>query len=144
LLLLVVLTGCVFSTPPVGAQQRTAPVSVTVSVFSGRKDPEFSLTVATEQDQLRTLLRAAAPHRLAQAPVIKSVLGYRGIIVKNPAGVIGIPPYIAVHKGVIEVRAEKVSFFVDQDRKLERLLLDQARAANAIDAKLYAKIVAAW
>jgi hypothetical protein len=127
------------------AQPRREPVSVTIAVFSGRKDPQFVLPEGQQRDQLRAYLKAARPYGgTAKAPPIKPALGYRGILVSNPQAVLGVTGNVAVFKGVIELRADKVTYLIDNGRTLERRLLGQALAAKAIDAKLHAQIVAKW
>lgn len=141
---LVVLGGAVLSSAPAAAQ--TPPsLSVTISVFSGRPDPEFKLAAAAELDKLRSLFKNAAPYtKSVQGSIIRPVLGYRGIIVDKGDAVGALPAHFAVHNGIIEIGTEKPTYLIDKHRKLEKTLLDLALAAKAIDPKLHALIINGW
>lgn len=129
------------------AQAQAAPqaaVEVWISMFSGRVDPHFELPEGKELDELRARL-ASAP-RLVDPPrqgVIGGMFGYRGIEVRVRGEVSGLPARIAVFNQAIQLAsADQRDFFVDQDRALERYLLDLALAYEAIDERLHVSLVA--
>jgi hypothetical protein len=138
------LGGSVLSSIPAAAQ--TPPsISVTISVFSGRPDPEFKLAASAELDKLRSLFKSAAPYtKSVQGSIIRPVLGYRGIVVDNHEGVGALPASFAVYNGIIEIRTDKPTHLIDKNRTLEKTLLDLALAAKAIDSKLHALIANGW
>ncbi len=144
--LLVLLSGSVLvCRPAVGQQTTGGAVAVTISVFSGRKDPEFAIRDAAVLASVASYLKTAAPYRgPVKAPIIKSTLGYRGTLVETRDAAPGLPKGFSVYQGVIEVRGEQVVLLADKNRGLERRLLDQALASKAIDAKLHAQITTGW
>ena len=68
--------------------------------------------------------------------IIPSILGYKGIIVQNPGGISGLPEHFAVYKGIIEIKGKRKSYLKDEGRKIETLLLSEARREKVIDDKL--------
>lgn len=82
-------------------------VTVVVEVFSGRPNPTFTLDDATAIHRLReTLTRLPAEPIEAPEAVGFSRLGYRGVVIRNPHGIEGIPRYVQVLDGLLLVRDE--------------------------------------
>jgi hypothetical protein len=123
-----------------------AALDITISVFSGRPDPHYRVPEGEHADEIRARVRRAAVAS-AKPPgdsVLAAVLGYRGISVENSGQIAGIPAWLAVHDGIIELGSDQKSWLIDEGRGLERYLLDLALQQRVIDAKLHAEITARW
>jgi hypothetical protein len=116
--------------PPAGASGLT----VQVLLYSGRPDPLFAITDATRIAQVRQLLGQAKPDPAAggRKTVLPSILGYKGVLILNPAGLGGLPRTIAVYHGNVEVR-DGATRFLTGGGALEGFLLDEAVQSNALD-----------
>jgi hypothetical protein len=144
---MILVTGAVLATWTGSAAQEKADVTqglkVTISVHSGRPDPFFYLDKEADIQRLRALLKnAAVVKTFDRDTVIPAILGYRGVEVMNGSGVRGVPGYLAVYKGTVEVRNKEKTFLVDKDGALEQYLLKLAIEKKAISSKLYERITA--
>jgi hypothetical protein len=118
--------------PIAGAQEGNA-ISVQVLLYSGRPDPTYVLEDVVLIDQVRSLVTAATPAAAAAGPVIPSVLGYKGIVVRNPGRAAGLPSRISVYKGRMEVIDGASRILADSGGALEKALLDEAVRRGVID-----------
>lgn len=144
---LMLLGGSVLPSVPAAAQTKAPQpsISATISVFSGRPDPTFDIFSPAELDKLRALVKDAAPYTKAvQGSIIRSMLGYRGIVVENRDAVGALPARFAIYNGLIEIRGEKPVHLIDKQRTLEKTLVDWALGAKVIDSKLHARITSGW
>jgi hypothetical protein len=115
-----------------------AGLKVTVLLFSGRPDPIYTIDDKNAVDKVRSLVSSAKPNeKFERSTVIPSVLGYKGIMIENRAKIPGIPSFIAVYKGTMEVKDEKTTFLIDEGRVLETMLLDMALQKKAITEKMH-------
>ena len=72
-----------------------------------------------------------------------SRLGYRGIVITNPAGIEGIPATLQLHDGKVKIpgiRGEDAGFFRDTV-KLEKLYLGLAKEMGLITELLNAQMI---
>ena len=126
--LTLLLLGC---TPVPGAAVEDSPgdtrnggsgqaTTVELDVYSGRPNPEWSLSTTDDQRFADLLSKAPA----ARSSELASPLGYRGFIVMDRSGTT-----TRVLDGVIEVSDDQgVVYRTDPDRELERWLLGTGRA----------------
>ena len=79
-------------------------LTVTVEVFSGRPNPNFEITDADAIVSLRENLRALPSTEVTDVDKAGfSRLGYRGIVITNPAGIEGIPATLQLHDGKVKI-----------------------------------------
>lgn len=100
-------------------------VTVTLEVFSGRPDPEWTLTphqTAGFKSRLAALSNAA-PHEFSEEP-----LGYRGLLVRDGR------TSVKVFHGRVS-REGKV--YADKNRQFEKWLLDTGRGTVESDVASY-------
>ena len=125
--------------PP--AAEPGAGVTVVVEVFSGRPNPTFVLDDAAAIHGLRQAFSALADELPddAQAAAFGH-LGYRGVVIRNPHGIAGIPRYVQVLDGLVLVRDEPAggSRYLRDTESLEQRYL-----ALAAERGLIADLVAA-
>jgi hypothetical protein len=141
MLVFAVVISAAFCLPHGMAQPDKEGLKVTVLLFSGRPDPEYRLAGSDMLERLKTSLGAAREQASFDKPtVIPAILGYKGILVDNDAGLPGIPARFAVYRGMIEVQGEKTKFLSDEGGALESFLLNQAIARGAIDEKMARRI----
>ena len=97
----------------------TAPVRVTLGIFSGRPDPSWFLAdaEATALDAALTTLAGA----MGEPPV--GGLGYRGFTIERTDG-----PLIAFEGAIGRLGEGRRAYLADPARTIERLLLGTARA----------------
>jgi hypothetical protein len=108
-------------------------VTVVVSMYSGRPDPTFVLDDTAAIVELAAWVRDAAPApEVEGVSVLRSVLGYRGVIVRNPSGAGGRPRHLMVFDGYIEVGGEPPCFLKDEGGRAESRLIDLAVTRKAI------------
>lgn len=95
-----------------------------VLIYSGRPNPALTIEDEARIGELRALL-AELPRNpeFRGETVVPSILGYAGIVVMNGDPTRGLPATVAVHRGDVEMRDGKCSFFRDPDGKLEAWLL---------------------
>jgi len=103
------------------------PATVTLDVFSGRPNPEWTLDAAQEA-QLRARLASLSTTR--DAPLEPPGLGYRGLLLRLDTG-----PKFRVCAGTV---AGPGTLLLDRGRALERWLL--ASAGARLDAGLLSYI----
>lgn len=112
-------------------------LKVTILLFSGRPDPNYLLDDKNAIEQLKTLINTAKTNdKFEKSTVIPSILGYKGIVMDNQTKVSGIPSFVAVYKGNIEVKDGGKRFLIDEAGALEKLLLDMAIEKGVIDEKV--------
>ncbi len=100
-------------------------ITATISMFSGRPDPTFELTAPEDVEKVKALVLdlpgTVRPQEGAPA------LGYRGILL-NPREIPGLPAWISVHKGTIQMGDSPDTFVYKKDAKgLEAWLKAEAR-----------------
>lgn len=113
---------------------------VRVLLYSGRPDPEYVLDqqrdselITRVYEYLNGATEAPSP---ASGTVIPSILGYKGIHIRNPERLGGLPPQFAIYRGNVEVRDEEISFAADPERRLETVLLNTALRKGLLGAEL--------
>lgn len=117
-------------------------LSVTVLLFSGRPDPVYTIEDKDTIERIIDLIRHSKEHyRFERPTVIPSILGYKGIVLENKAGITGIPAFIAVYKGNIETRNEMKKFLIDESNKLENLLLNEAIKKGVIEEQIIKRMI---
>jgi hypothetical protein len=90
---------------------------------------------------LKALIGTAKPNDKFKKPtVIPSILGYKGVIVDNPNKISGLPAFLAVYRGDIEVKDEFKKFLVDEGASVENLLLNEAMRKGVIDERILKSI----
>jgi hypothetical protein len=110
---------------------------VVIMVYSGRADdPSYQLINPKLVSQVKGIIGKASKTKFKGQTIIPSILGYRGIIVENPGGKSGLPEHFAVYNGIIEIMGKEKSYRNDEGRRLESLLLREARREKVIDDKL--------
>lgn len=116
-------------------------VKVRVLIYSGRPDPEFIIPVSKIQSSMKQAKRMKSN----TANVIPSRLGYKGILIENPAKAGGLPEFLAVYNGKIEATdktGKQKTYYVDAKRNLENDLLKEAVKQKAIDESLFKQLKA--
>lgn len=118
--------------PPAGE----GGLTVQVLLYSGRPDPLFAITDPTRIAQVQQLLAQAKPDPAAgdRKTVLPSILGYKGVLILNPAGLGGLPRTIAVYHGNVEVR-DGGTRFLTGGAALEGSLIDEAIQKNVVDRR---------
>ena len=111
-------------------------VKVRVLIYSGRPDPEFVIPAS----QIQTFMKKAKRLQSKGESVIPARLGYKGILVENPAKVGGLPELLAIYDGKIEAGEKEKTYFVDENRSLENFLLQEAVKRKAIEEDLFKRI----
>ena len=105
---------------PVRNNNAAAQAKVTLDIFSGRKNPTWSLTKAQTQSLLVLVkeLPAGDPGDFFDG------LGYRGFQVTLPGTVKGQRSAIIVYRGRVRYEdGHQVKYLTDKDRQVEQLLL---------------------
>lgn len=127
---------------PTTAQQPAASgVKVTVLLFSGRPDPTFQLTDAAQLAQMGAMLKEAPRQESGgRETILPAILGYKGIVVENPAALAELPRRFAVYGGAIEVGTERKQFFADPGNRLASFLLESAIERNLIPKSIVSRI----
>ena len=112
-------------------------ITVTVLLFSGRPDPVYTLDDTAMIEKLKAGLKEAkAVAKFDKPTIIPSILGYKGIFVRNPQKINGLPGQLAFFDGMVEIRDEQHKFLIDTGRKLENMLLDEAIRKGLIEEKI--------
>lgn len=116
-------------------------IMVKILLFSGRPDPAYVLEDKNLINRLKTLITAAKVNeKFEKNTVIPSILGYKGIIVDNPAQFAGLPTRFAVYRGNIEIKNERKKFLMDEGGAIENLLLNQAIEKKVIPEEAVKRI----
>ncbi|MBS1806705.1 MAG: hypothetical protein JST84_00770 [Acidobacteria bacterium] len=98
-------------------------VRVELDVYSGQPNPSWELAAS---DVAAVASRLTGLPRLTSSPA-EPGLGYRGVVLLNPQGQVGLPLEIRVYNGTVTVReASGLSHYQDT-KGLEEWLLAQAR-----------------
>lgn len=116
--------------------QEQGGLSARLLVYSGRPDPEIDLGEDAAVLDLLRGLSAAAASDFDGTTVIPAILGYKGILISNPAGLGDLPATIAVYRGNVEFGGDQKRFVRDEGRALERSLLVRAVEAGLVDEGL--------
>ena len=104
------------------------------------EDPEFLQWMA------QTIRRANTYVGPRKPPIVVPALGYRVMTIVSSSQGKRFLYEFSVYQGVIELHAspDQVRLLTDQDRELERALLDRAVQRGAINAKLHTEILEDW
>ncbi len=111
--------------------------TVTLDVYSGRVNPVWDLSSTTITDLVAALDQLKTTPSF-EGPDPDSRLGYRGFIVELTYKPSGAVRHLAIYQGGIKETGAQVKFYVDPDRKIEKLLLESAR--SQINADLYTSV----
>ena len=116
------------------------PVIVTLHVFSGRPDPTWLLPddqAAAIEERVAALQR----HTLAKPPGALGRLGYRGFSLTRLRADAGrVPLDVYVHEGVVDRGSRLDVNAIDENREIEKLLLQSA--GKSVAPELHAEIEA--
>lgn len=116
--------GLVFSIGcSAGPPQSTTRMTAELDIFSGRPNPTWTLTT-DESSRLAAQLTNLPP--AGQAPADPG-LGYRGVVVQNPAPTADLPARIRFYRGVVLLGDDPAQRFNDV-HDVEHQLLKQAAA----------------
>jgi hypothetical protein len=116
------------------ASAEQGDIVVRVLLYSGQPDPAYNLDNEEAIEAVREALSSAkVSERYDKETVIPSILGYKGILVTNPEKREGLPDMFAVYHGMIEVSGEQKRFLLDENRRLEKMLIDGAMKKDVID-----------
>lgn len=103
-LLVVFLIAVSLICGPSMAQEQTEKLTITVDIFSGRPNPSFEVTEASDINHLRDNLTGLPELGMtAEEGFEFNRLGYRGILVTNSGGIEGIPRYVQFLNGKVKV-----------------------------------------
>jgi hypothetical protein len=116
------------------AQRRT--VIVRCQLFSGRRDPQWTLS-PPQRAELLAMLGAIRGRTLLKPPGTAGGLGYRGFLITSGDEDLAPEESIVVEAGIIDVRRLALNLVDDQNR-VERWLL--ASAGSAMDAALRQRV----
>ena len=100
-------------------------VSARLLIFSGRPDPEWVLDEAAIAELAARVARSVGGERSQTPP--RGGLGYRGVLVRNRAGVPGLPVEFLVYRGVLSEQAGLQPRAWRDMAGIEALLLGEAR-----------------
>ncbi len=120
---------------PVAADAKA--VKVRVLIYSGRPDPEFVIPASQIQPFMKKAKRIAYK---GTGGIIPSSLGYKGVLVENPARAGGLPELFAVYDGKIEAGVKEKIYYADQSRSLEKFLVKEAVNRKALEEDVYKRI----
>lgn len=117
------------------AADQDAPLQVSILIYSGRPNPVFALTAA-QMERVRQLVDSARPDpEFGGQSVLPSILGYNGVVIRNPRLEGGLPQSLAAYGGRIEVSQGEGRRIVADGGALETFLLDLAAENRALDAE---------
>lgn len=137
----IMAVGCLLSSSAMAQQASAQGVKVTVLLFSGRPDPTFEVTEPAQLARLGALLKEAPRQDGGgRETILPSILGFRGIVVANPAALAELPKRFAVYGGAIEVGTERKEFFADPGNRMASFLLDLAIEKNTIPPSIVSRI----
>lgn len=100
-------------------------VLVRLLLFSGRPDPQWSLSEAQIEGLAARLARTIGVEGVEQAAT--GGLGYRGFLVQNVAGLAGLPAEFIVFRSILSVPARPGRHHWRDLAKVEDWLLELAR-----------------
>lgn len=120
----------------VAAADARNTVKVRVMIYSGRPDPEFVIPAS----QIAPFLKKARRIAHKGDGIIPSTLGYKGVLVENPAKAGGMPELFAIYNGEIEAGLKEKIYYSDQNRSLEKFLVNEAVKRKAIEEDVYRRI----
>lgn len=100
-------------------------IVVRLLIFSGRADPEWTISTEAWTDLLARAQGARGRERIQSAPT--GGLGYRGFEVYSPSSRADLPNVVAVNQGVVTERSGTQALSWRDVSSLEQQLLDQAR-----------------
>lgn len=124
------------------AQNKAERLTVSVEVFSGRPNPTYDITDPGEINRLKdNLSNLPAVAMTGDELMAFGRLGYRGILIRNPAGIAGIPPYVQILEGKVKAsfgpKGADSTFFMDTE-DLEKRYLGMAKDKGLISPGLFA------
>jgi hypothetical protein len=122
---------------PVAADAKST-VKVRVLIYSGRPDPEFVIPASQIIPFMKKAKRIA--FKSAAGGIIPAALGYKGVLVENPAKAGGLPELFAIYDGKIEAGVKEKIYYVDQSRSLEKFLVKEAVNRKAMEEEVYKRI----
>lgn len=118
--------------PVASAEQEE--IVVRVLLYSGQPDPTYMLEDRKTIDTIREVFASAkAAEGFKEKTIIPSILGYKGILVTNEGKREDLPSMFAVYQGKIEVADGQKRFLYDENKRLEKLLIDGALRKGVID-----------
>ena len=113
---------------------------VTVLVYSGRPNPVFALTPA-QVARVAEIVHGAQPDlEFRGESVLPSILGYTGLVIRNPRRAGGLPEALAVYGGRLELSEGGARRVVADGGALETYLLDLAVAEQTVSAELRLRV----
>jgi hypothetical protein len=121
---------------PVAADAKV--VKVRVLIYSGRPDPEFVIPASQIVRFMKNAKRIA--FKGTAGGIIPSSLGYKGVLVENPAKAGGLPELFAIYDGKIEAGLKEKTYFADQSRSLEKFLVKEAVNRKVMEEAVYKRI----
>jgi hypothetical protein len=109
-------------------------IVVRVLLYSGQPDPTYTLEDRETIDTIRKVFASAkTADGFKEKTVIPSILGYKGVLVVNEGKRGELPSMFAVYQGKIEVVDGQKRFFLDEGKRLEKLLIDGALRKGVVD-----------
>jgi hypothetical protein len=109
----------------IAMRQPRDSIIVRLLIFSGRPDPEWTISTEAWTDLLAQARSASGRERVQAAPT--GGLGYRGFEVYSSSSRADLPSVVAVNRGVVTERSETQALSWQDVSSLEQQLLDQAR-----------------
>ena len=135
----IILTGAIC-----GAQADAKNrLKVTLLIYSGRPNPTFFIEDQLSIDKVKSLVaELIAVENPDGEATGRPILGYNGIIVENPDGMVAdLPTSMHVlQNGNVIVMDGKLENLKDQTNALEKFLLSIAEEKKVIDQKIFEKI----
>ena len=98
--------------------------TITIHKYSGRPDPEYTLTPEQASRLAEFLAKERAPASLSVHPADVPRLGYRGISLTSN-GVEGLPHYAIVYDGALQLE-KGGTLYLDTHSEVEKYLLGLA------------------
>lgn len=116
---------------------------VIVDVFSGRPNPSFRLEDPKQSGALREAFSWLPSFSVsAEQEQLFNRLGYRGILLKNPQGLPGVPAKARILAGMARVTDGLADRYLkDGESRIEKLLLRLAKQRGLIEDLLARGIV---
>ncbi len=116
-------------------------VTVELQIFSGRRDPIWTLTAA-QVETLTSMIDAVDEMTLLKPPGVAGLLGYRGFLITADGAharerAVAPEASLFVHGGVVDQRRHALNL-VDTDNRIERWLLGSG--GDSIDRELRAHV----
>lgn len=111
-------------------------VKVRIMIYSGRPDPEFEIPAS----QIAPMMKRSRLMAYKGGTIVPSTLGYKGVLVENPARAGGLPELFAIYNGKIEAGVAEKTYYADQNRALEKFLVNEAAKRKAVEKEMYGRI----